>query len=69
MRRKAAVKDESYCSPQLFRVEGRRLGLFPPRGKIEMGALALPKSKAAHVSSSLNSYLSPNPPPKVDGEG
>ena len=42
---------------QLFRVEGRRLGLFPPRGKIEMGALALPKSKAVHVSSTLNSYV------------
>jgi hypothetical protein len=34
----------------VFRVEGRRLGLFPPRGKIEMGALALPKSKTVYVT-------------------
>ena len=26
------------------------LGVFPPRGKIEMGALALPKGNAVHVT-------------------
>ena len=36
--------------------QGWRLGLFPLRGKIEMGALALPKSKAIHVTPSLNSF-------------
>ncbi len=40
----------------MFRVEGKRLGLFPLRGKIEMGALTLPESDAVHVTRSLNSY-------------
>ena len=42
----------------MFRVgEVGRLGLFPLRGKFEMGALAVPKGKAGHVTLSLNSHL------------
>ena len=49
---------------KVFRVERRRLGLFPPRKKIEpvlspvegMGALTLPKSRAVNVTPSLNSH-------------
>jgi len=40
----------------VFRVEGARFGLFPPRGKIEMGALALPKTNDAYVSPTPNTY-------------
>ena len=55
-----AVKAERprAASSYVLRVEGRRLRLFPPRGKIEMGALALTKRKAVHVTPRLNSYPS-----------
>ena len=42
----AAVSEAVYTElGRVVRVEGWGIGLFPPRGKIEMGALALPKRK------------------------
>ncbi len=38
---------------------GRAACPFPPRGKVRMGALALPKSKAAHATRSLNEPTQP----------